>query len=835
MSRASLAAGIQIAGTIGGAVIGGPLGSAAIGAAIGAQLGLIAGNLVNPTALEGPKLADTRVRASTYGLSIPLIYGDENRVGGNVIWSTNLVQKKKSSGSSTLGTKTVTYTYSASFAVALGVGVMKNIEQIYANGKLIWDKQATIDEIAALKAEDEENEAFITGLGGSYTLDPYLQAFDPALAFPDSTPWVTSPDVVPDGLGGGLLGTIAATMLRGGLFESLEWFPGTEDQPVSPTILGHQAASPAYRGTAYLVIKKLQLKTLGNAVPTIEVVVKGLPRSTLAGVLEDICNRAGMDLTEAVPRAVLSRYPVRGYVVASAATAAAAIAPLTSVFPFDAAEHAGAVRFTPRQTGPVGTLTLDMMGARPASSGAEVPRSIERLPDFEMPAEASITHTDPANAFQVNTQTAQRLGGHSRNKVNISAPITMSASAARAAVERLLWEAWLARENYAIKLDRGWDHLQANNTIAIANPGTHTLLRVLSIDRGDNGVIDVRAVREDRLAYEGDLIGGEPFVFDQFVTLNITTVQYAFNAPVIAPDENNAGFHVALDAAAPTWPGGSLYRSTDGGATYVEALATAGREITGTVSGTVPDGPADIWDMETTITVTTLQTVADLGSLPEETILSGLYNLVWIGPADGSHGELIQYADAVETAPGVWELSTLLRGRRATEHETGSHGADEIAIFVPTDSVNSLNYGQSDWSLTRRHKAVTELQRPDDVVQYREFVASGERLRPRSVVQPVTVRDGSSNITLSWTRRSRLFPPTLGYGPVPLDEASVEYDVEVLDVATVVRSETVTTPAFDYTAAEQTSDGLTPGDPVTVRVYQISAVYGRGVPATFVI
>ena len=53
---------------------------------------------------------------------------------------------------------------------------------------------------------------------------------------------------------------------------------------------------------------------------------------------------------------------------------------------------------------------------------------------------------------------------------------------------------------------------------------------------------------------------------------------------------------------------------------------------------------------------------------------------------------------------------------------------------------------------------------------------------------------------------------------------------DFLLVGDVVRTVATTTATVTYSAADQTSDGITPGDPVDVRIYQISATVGRGYP-----
>ncbi|SUS05625.1 hypothetical protein DF3PB_20093 [uncultured Defluviicoccus sp.] len=84
---------------------------------------------------------------------------------------------------------------------------------------------------------------------------------------------------------------------------------------------------------------------------------------------------------------------------------------------------------------------------------------------------------------------------------------------------------------------------------------------------------------------------------------------------------------------------------------------------------------------------------------------------------------------------------------------------------------------------------------------------------------------------MSWIRRARFGGLWRDNGDVPLGEAEERYDLEVLNAdGAVVRTATLTTPTWTYSAAEQTADfGLTPAT-ITVRVFQVSAVVGRGTP-----
>ncbi len=61
------------------------------------------------------------------------------------------------------------------------------------------------------------------------------------------------------------------------------------------------------------------------------------------------------------------------------------------------------------------------------------------------------------------------------------------------------------------------------------------------------------------------------------------------------------------------------------------------------------------------------------------------------------------------------------------------------------------------------------------------------------------------------------------------------YEVEILDGANVKRTLTSSTTSVVYTGADQTADWgalLSPGDTLTIRIFQLSALIGRGAAKT---
>jgi putative tail protein len=118
--------------TAAGTLVGGPIGGA-IGAILGQQVDQ---RIFAPAARHGPRLATLAVQSSAYGTPIPKLFG-RMRVAGCVIWSTDLVETRSTSGGGKGRPKTVSYSYSASFAVALSARRIAGIGRIWADGKLL--------------------------------------------------------------------------------------------------------------------------------------------------------------------------------------------------------------------------------------------------------------------------------------------------------------------------------------------------------------------------------------------------------------------------------------------------------------------------------------------------------------------------------------------------------------------------------------------------------------------------------------------------------------------------------------------------------------------------
>jgi hypothetical protein len=135
--------------TVVGGFIGGPVG-AAIGASLGQQVDAA---IFKPKGREGPRLADLKVQASTYGQQIPQLFGTM-RVAGSVIWATDLIERRERRGGGKGQPSVTEYSYAVSLAVALSSRPIRAIRRIWADGNLLRGASGTFQERCIFRWHD---------------------------------------------------------------------------------------------------------------------------------------------------------------------------------------------------------------------------------------------------------------------------------------------------------------------------------------------------------------------------------------------------------------------------------------------------------------------------------------------------------------------------------------------------------------------------------------------------------------------------------------------------------------------------------------------------------
>lgn len=742
-----------------------------LGGFIGATIGSLIDNRLFPVKAEGPRLNDLRVMQGNYGDVLPVLYGNRVRLAGKLIWSTGLIE-------------TVTRTRQG----GKGGPSVQQTEYTYRVSAAFAIAGSEVNSLRKIIANGKVIYDADTGI----------------------TSW--------------------------GLYSGVTFYPGNFTQNPDPVIESYEGAGlvQAYRGTSYVVIADLQLADYGNRLPNMEFIVEPDAVSDLAQIVSDVCERCGLDpLT--VSTYDLSGIEVEGFSIGNASSGIGALQPLALAYNFDAAEESGTLRFVRRGGGPQGVIQESMLCGH--EFGTERPEALRwtTAKVTDLPREATVAYIDLDRDLQPGAQRQQRQVGTSNNNLSTQLALVLSADEAMAIADRLLWEPWTSAQSAKAFSDDRLAWVAPGRSYLFPTPAGFEPLRVQEVMRGANGVIEMTLLRDQSMVYDPTSVGAPTTVPPNEPALPGETIFLAIDAPLLADTDDNTGFYWSFSAVETGWRGATLLRSLDGGASYDPVASSGQRGVIGELEAAPGAALGTTWDLVNTILVRIYDPRLSLESRSELDVLNGA-NVCWIGGWDGQDGEVLQFADAVQISDDLWELSTLLRGRVGTEHAIGTANIGDAFLLLEAGVLRRNDFGASDWYKERDYKAVSLLTSEADATA-QQFTNNGESKRPLSPVNAYADRDGSGDVEIHWTRRSRLEQPGVGSGPVALGEEAELYELDLYNTAgtAVVRTVSVSTPVYLYTAAEQTADGKTPGAAVRVDVFQMSGIRGRGRPGEFTV
>ncbi len=335
-------------------------------------------------------------------------------------------------------------------------------------------------------------------------------------------------------------------------------------------------------------------------------------------------------------------------------------------------------------------------------------------------------------------------------------------------------------------------------------------------------------------AIEAEALSIEPQLYDAFAapvreptatapTLYGTQLAAFMDLPLIRGDEMPYAGSVA--AFGDPWPGGvAFYASPTTSGYTLKANVTSPASI-GTTQTAFYSGPTSRWDRGNVLRVSMAH--GSLASAGDILVLGGA-NFAAIENAEGEW-EVIQFATATLVSPGVYDLSTLLRGQAGTEGAMRDPVSAGARIVLLDRSVQQVDMTAADIGLPFNWKyGPSPYDIGNSAYSTRSaFAFGGIGLRPLS---PVHLRGefSSGDLLISWIRRTRIGGDGWEQIEVPLGEDREVYEIDIMNGASVVRTITANSPDATYTATEQIADFGAPQPGYTLRICQISPTYGRG-------
>jgi hypothetical protein len=283
----------------------------------------------------------------------------------------------------------------------------------------------------------------------------------------------------------------------------------------------------------------------------------------------------------------------------------------------------------------------------------------------------------------------------------------------------------------------------------------------------------------------------------------------------------------ALAVFADPWVGGYAVSRSDGeGAPFRpvgEALAPA---LTGRTLTDFAPGPVCRWDRANTLEVA-FGADPPASISPMEALAGG--NRIAIMGADGKW-ELFSAESAELSGPRTVRLRNLLRGLDGTEAASARTVPAGAPVLVLDETLVPVAHDPGLVGRRLRYRAAPfDRDAADPGVAEISVTVTDDALKPRMPVHPRAWRT-PEGVKLSWIRQTRLGGDAWEPVEVPLAEEREAYRIEILAGAAVRRSMAASVPEALYAAADEIADFGASQASLSLRIVQLSATAGEGLP-----
>jgi hypothetical protein len=604
-----------------------------------------------------PRLGAMRVQQSSYGLSLPIVYG-RTRVTGNLIWygdfvaiaHTTTTTSGGKGGGGGVTQQTTTYTYEAAVMMALCEGPVGGVASVWAGKKRIEKK----DDKTPL---EQLNLSFASGE-------------------PGQEPW------------GHLVTHHAGTHNHG-------------DQPAIDEVLGYSNTAYVF-GANYELTSNAEIQNhsfeLDGKLQYGSGVVDANPRDVVYDLLTNVQYGANFPTSRIADLSVYSTYcRAMGLFISPSFSEQQevqahlrAIASLTNsayiwsegklkIVPYgDEALSGYGATYAPNLT-PIYDLSDDDF----IVSGSEDPVKCDRSTPADAFNQVQIEYLNRASAYNVEIAEAKDQANIEKFGLRPQEPVKMhgicDASVARRVAQLLLQRALYVRNTYEFHL--GWKYalLEPMDLVTLTDRGlglAKTPVRIVSIEEDEEGKFTVRA--EDypfgvASATRYPSQAGTGYAANYNAAPGNVAVPTFFEPPI---ELTSTGLEVWCavsgqpGSAGSFWGGCRVWASLDGN-TYKQVGTVRGGARFGALTGHLSSGPGGSLPVA----------LAGMGGQ----LLSGtaqdaslLNTLCWVEGPGG--GEFLAYQTATLTGPNAYTLSGLVRAAYGSNPNLKIVGAKFVRI-----------------------------------------------------------------------------------------------------------------------------------------------------------
>ena len=641
---------------------------------------------------------------------------------------------------------------------------------------------------------------------------------------------------------------------------------GSEDQTASSLIVASKGVGnvPAYRGVAYQGLDDFFATQFGDSLPYAMEAIIDVDQSmdwgrAIQTIMVERCDltTSTVDVTGITQRPFLGAY-LRGPV-----PAITAIQPILVAGQLMVQDRDGVLAFTEfanadEQSIENGATFSDFGTRLDGETAADDKITVEDMATEDLPTKIGIRHQDPDNQYADGYQffglrNPEGVDHTNEQEIDLAQMVLTRQEAANLAAV-LLRRAWVNRRRYRFTLPASYIHLLESDLLTWTDDdGTPHVGRIIQRDIGSDFRVGIVCIAEDlELAnYVGSptqsAAGTPPISIPGPASVDVVIV----DAPATREGQNRKpGLHIAVGYNGGPWAGAAIYESVDG-TTYDLVDIVGKRAVTGELASSLGSAtPAEqvgvaplVVSAQSVDVQFTAYSESQITSRTTKEVVSGA-NWVALVKPDGTT-EIAAFTSAVALGGGLFTLSGWLRGLRGT-----ADVAQNTVAACPAGTRIVLLNGDTYYREFAGEIAPTALSYKivpgglslDDVepINFVQARRNALPLPPRTITKAIdpTTLTARFTVTHNWSRAVL----TLGTQPPhPMDEPLESYRFTIYDATgtQIRRIKTITASAtgtntirdrwIEYTSAEQSADGYTPGPSTlfTVSVEQLGE-FGAG-------
>ena len=636
------------------------------------------------------------------------------------------------------------------------------------------------------------------------------------------------------------------------------FYSGTDTQTASSLIEADQGAGnvPGFRGMAYQLFDDFYATLFGDQLPySMEAVIAVDATMDWPQAIRAILSERFGVPSIAVDTSGLTIKPFLGYYVRGPLPGVTALQPLLLAGQIMVQDRNGDLAFTEFANADEvainnGAVFSDF-GTRLEGERAEDNKwTITDQAVEDLPTKVGVRHQDPDNNYAAGYQffglrNPEGVDHTNEQELDLSQLVLTRRDAANLAAT-VLRRSWVNRRQYRFILPASYIHLLESDLLTWTDDeGVAHVARIIQRDIGSDFRVGIVAIAEDLdLAVAGSPVqsaaGQAPALPSGAAGLDVVVV----DAPATLQGQNTRpGLHLAVGVQGGPWAGAAIYESTDG-TTYDLIDVASKRASVGTFEGAIIDrlsseavgATNQITFYADSVTVQ-CPTYVTLSSRTKDELRSGSNWCALVRP-DGTT-EIGAFQTVTALGNGRFTLSSWLRGLRGTKSEGCPVGT---RLVLMNGDTYFREFPGEYLPSALAYKIVPAGLGIEDVTQINVVVnrRNALPLPVRTISKTINATTLSARFTVvhNWCRTVL---PVGAQPPHPMDEPVEAYRFTIYkpDGSIVRRVKTITASGtgsntirdrwIDYTAAEQSADGYTPGVATvfTIDVQQIGQ-FGLG-------